>query len=274
MTANHVIDALRAAHSPPEWVFLCDVANGTGDNISRRADAIAMNMWPSRGLEIRGFEVKVSRADLKSELKTPEKADAIARFCDTWWLATPAGLVKDSEVPLAWGLIEVSVKNDVMNARIKKQAIPNDSRIEPSRNFVAAMSRAAAADADKLRKTHIPIDSISDKLRAEYTRGVAASPFVAQREIDSLRDKLKGAAVVLSELGINLDSDDWRDRMTVEVGKRHAAAIKLGTAMLEKYGEKSVIADLTREMTRCLANANTEIQRVIDDMEEIERSTP
>lgn len=47
------------AASEPEWVFIPEFGIGS-DN--RRADAFAMGLWPSRGLQLHGFEVKVNRA--------------------------------------------------------------------------------------------------------------------------------------------------------------------------------------------------------------------
>jgi hypothetical protein len=46
-----------------------------------------MSLWPSRGIELHGIEIKVSRNDWLKELGDPAKADEIARFCDRWWVA-------------------------------------------------------------------------------------------------------------------------------------------------------------------------------------------
>src|SRR5439155_1127329 len=54
MTAPEVIAALRLKFSPPEWAFLEQCGNGTGAHCHRWADAVAMNLWPSLGLEIKG----------------------------------------------------------------------------------------------------------------------------------------------------------------------------------------------------------------------------
>lgn len=37
-------------------------ATGYGKQSERRADAIVMSLWPSRGLTVTGFEFKASRA--------------------------------------------------------------------------------------------------------------------------------------------------------------------------------------------------------------------
>lgn len=95
MKAHEVLDAIMAAHCLPEWACFAEVRNATGANAKRSADAVALNLWPSRGLTVRGFEIKVSKADLRNEIAQPDKAEAIATYCDEWWIVTPAGLSKD-----------------------------------------------------------------------------------------------------------------------------------------------------------------------------------
>ena len=43
-------------------------------------------VWPSRGLYLHGFEIKVHRNDWLRELKNPAKAEEIAGYCHFWWV--------------------------------------------------------------------------------------------------------------------------------------------------------------------------------------------
>ncbi|MGH0004479.1 MmcB family DNA repair protein [Pseudovibrio ascidiaceicola] len=140
MKAFQIRKALENAYTQPEWAIFFEVADGTGAASRRRADAIAMNMWPSRGLELRAFEIKVSRSDLKSELKDPSKAEAIAQYCNTFYLATPSGLTKGMDVPQNWGLIEVTEGGQ---ARIKRQSEYNKEPDTLSLPFIASLLRSA-----------------------------------------------------------------------------------------------------------------------------------
>ncbi|MGH0003132.1 MmcB family DNA repair protein [Pseudovibrio ascidiaceicola] len=140
MKASQINAALRETYTQPEWVIFFEVADGTGAASRRRADAIAMNMWPSRRLELRAFEVKVSRSDLKSELKDPSKAEATAQYCNTFYLATPSGLTKGMDVPQNWGLIEVTEGGQV---RIKRQSEYNKEPATLSQAFIASLLRSA-----------------------------------------------------------------------------------------------------------------------------------
>lgn len=140
-TSEDVTKALRARFSGQEWAILFEVRSGTGyrEPVTRTADAIAMNLWPSRGLELHGIEIKVSRSDWTKELAAPEKAESIARFCDRWWLAVgDASIVKPGELPGAWGLLVP--RGDKLVAKVEAP------KLDPqplSRAFLASLLRSA-----------------------------------------------------------------------------------------------------------------------------------
>lgn len=130
---------LRARFPAEEYALLFEVPNGTGAQSNRYADAIAVSLWPSRGLTIMGFEIKVSRSDWTRELANPKKAEDIARFCDHWSLVvSDEKIVHPGELPAAWGLIVA--RGD------KLKCLKEPAKLEPApltRVFVAAMCRAA-----------------------------------------------------------------------------------------------------------------------------------
>jgi hypothetical protein len=105
VTVRDIHTALAVKYPAPGWAYFEEVSNGTGAFHSRTADGIAISLWPSRGYEADGFEIKLSRSDFLNEMKRPQKAEAIFRFVDRWWLVTPKDLVKVEEVPKTWGLI-------------------------------------------------------------------------------------------------------------------------------------------------------------------------
>ena len=63
--------------------------------LGRYADAVAMNLFPSRGLALHGFEIKVSKSDFKSEIENPEKSVPVQQYCDHWWIVAPAEAERD-----------------------------------------------------------------------------------------------------------------------------------------------------------------------------------
>lgn len=123
------------------WCVFGGVANGTGSRASRYCDALAMAVWPSRGLELHGFEIKVSRQDLMRELKDPSKAEEIACYCDYWWIVLgDAKLCKAEEIPRNWGLLAPAADDKklvVVKAAVKLKAKAMD------RTFLAAILRRA-----------------------------------------------------------------------------------------------------------------------------------
>ena len=135
MNENEVIDKLREMFSLPEYAFMPQVRNGVGFSraVNRTADAIAMGLWPSRGLSLHGFEVKCSKADLKSELNNPSKADAIGKYCNYWWLVVSDVKITDNLIiPTTWGIIECSKKVKVIKQAEELKPIPLDKQMVAS----------------------------------------------------------------------------------------------------------------------------------------------
>jgi len=139
LATPEIVAALRERFSAPEWAVLFEVASGTGANARRRADAVAMSLWPSRGLELHGVEVKASRSDWLREKAQPEKAEPIFRFMDRWWIVVgDPEIVKPGELPPTWGLLVPRGKSLVAKVEAPK--------LDPqpvSRSFLAALLRRA-----------------------------------------------------------------------------------------------------------------------------------
>ncbi|MCJ7761343.1 hypothetical protein MUP59_09425 [Candidatus Bathyarchaeota archaeon] len=105
-THGSLIGLLDVKYSSPEYAFISSVPSRTGAGDYRHADGLAMSLWPSRGLDIIGFEVKVSRGDWIKELKNPVKAETIARYCDYWYMVLASSdILNFGELPSKWGLM-------------------------------------------------------------------------------------------------------------------------------------------------------------------------
>lgn len=106
-TEERLLSLLRAHHGDSrKWAFLTKVADGTGFGVTGWCDALAMSLWPSKGLNLYGYEVKVSRSDWQREMQRPEKAETFASRCHYFFVAAPKGVVRLEELPALWGLIE------------------------------------------------------------------------------------------------------------------------------------------------------------------------
>lgn len=120
LNTAHARTLLHKRHPAPEWALLEEVAPNTGGG-TRYADAVAVNLWQSRGYAVHGFEIKVSRGDWLRELKRPEKAEEVMAYCDFWWIVAPAGVVKDGELPLGWGHLEVRLASLYQTTKAEKR---------------------------------------------------------------------------------------------------------------------------------------------------------
>lgn len=107
MNTSEVRALLRKRFDAPEWALLEEVAPKTGGG-TRYADAVAVNLWKSRGHVLYGFEIKVSRGDWLGELKKPSKVEeSVFAYCDGWYVVAPPGIIKEGELPATWGYLEV-----------------------------------------------------------------------------------------------------------------------------------------------------------------------
>lgn len=218
MKTADVKAALRAKYKTTEYALMWEVGNTTGASVRRHADAVVMNLWPSRGLLIEGIEIKVSRSDWRRELDNPEKAEAIAKYCDLWWVVAPKGIVQPHEIPAMWGYMEVSDKGAI---RVVKQAPKKDP--EPlSRGFVAAMlRRSSEADASEVHAlVERQIAAERERINKQIEDGI-------QRRTQSFA-KLEAKLAKLKEAGIDL-MNQW------ESSDEIIAAYKLGKSLRSTY---------------------------------------
>lgn len=194
LTAQDIVAALAKRHPAPTWAFLEQVRNSTGwAKVPRTADAIAMSCWPSRGLELHGFEVKVSRTDWKRELADPLKAEEIMAFCDRWWIVTPAkGVVQDGEIPTTWGHMVVDGRGATVKvAAPKLEAQPID------RLFLAAILR-------KVNEVSVPINSIEARIETARKESEQRGSASAKYELDDLRILAKHVADFEKASGVSI----------------------------------------------------------------------
>lgn len=220
MNTAEINAALRARFCAPEWALLFNVGDATGTRQSRWADAVAMNLYPSRGLEIHGFEVKASRSDWLRELKQPAKSAPVQRFCDRWWIVAPPGTVADGELPPTWGLY------DAKGGRITQAVAAPKLEAQPiTREFVAAMlRRASEADEGLVRAA---VEAEVERLREHDRRYV-------EREIEQRSRRATEATEMIAEIeelsGAKLNV--WRSNK--EIAK--AIRLVLDAGVLSTYG--------------------------------------
>lgn len=157
-SASELRGLLSRRYRAPTWALLHEVPDGTGMAKSRTADALAMGLWPSRGLELHGVELKASRRDWLKELRTPYKAEAFVGYCDRWFVVATPGVVVLDEVPENWGVLLAKGKRGLV---VEKEA----PKLEPApidRAFLAALLRRVVETEGR---------HLDERLRACYSEG-------------------------------------------------------------------------------------------------------
>ena len=161
-TEQSVYIALCKLFPSPAHAVLRGVKDAVGMGGVRTADAVVMSCYPSRGLWLHGVEIKVSRSDWIRELKEPEKAESVARYCDRWFLAIGEnGIVQEGELPEGWGLIAPCGPD----LAVVKQ--PAKAKADPMpREFLASLLRRAAEASNNL--TWMEIDRIKKEAVEQF----------------------------------------------------------------------------------------------------------
>lgn len=201
-----VIERLGAKHPSGAYAFLTQVRNGTGyAREVRTADAISMSLWPSRGLDLTGYEVKVSRTDWIRELREPSKADAIAQYCDYWCLVVgDEDIVQLGELPKTWGLYVPDKKHGLKLI------------VEPTRLKAKPIDRVTLAGLMRnVSEKMVAKDLIESQLEAARERGkewAKHSMETLQNDLKKLRDAIK---VFEDNSGVRIN--EWASS-NVEVG--------------------------------------------------------
>lgn len=110
----------------------------------RIADFMAADTWASGRYAIHGFEVKVSRADWLTELRTPAKAEAFRPFCDYWWLVVSDRDIVRDDLPEGWGLLAATPSGAQLRRVVEA---PWTTAMPMPADLRAALLRAAATTA-------------------------------------------------------------------------------------------------------------------------------
>lgn len=182
-TAN-IYTLLQKRWPSPEYALLFEVGNGTGANNTGWADAIAMSLYPSRGLDVHGIEIKAYRNDWFRELKKPDKAEQFFKYCDYWWVvADGQNIVKIDEVPSTWGLLE---KRGAALKLLKPA--PRLKSVKLDRSFVAAVLRGGEKSVRNDKLIQAAVQQARDEERASFARDRAVK--LAHDETKQLQEAI------------------------------------------------------------------------------------
>lgn len=222
-------ELLAKKFAPPAWAFFPQARNGTGfTRMPRTCDALAVSLWPSRGIEIHGFEIKVNRSDWSRELADPEKSIEWQSRCHHWWIVAPSDVVPLPELPANWGLIEPATNG--RGLRYCKAA-PKLQPKELGISFVAALCR-------DVFERYTPKSGLKTLLAAEYSRGKIEGEGKAQHEgkraihdLAELRENVKAF-----ERASGVTISHWKSE-NENLGAAVAAVLRCGRGQVRSYLE-------------------------------------
>lgn len=241
MTADEVRKALRARYGDNRRYAIAEEVGLTTGGGCRRLDMIVMDCYHSNGFRIDGFEIKISKEDLRRELSDPEKHVAFFDVVDFYTLAIPENIrlsIDESIIPPKWGIMIVYIDvNGKLSTRYKRKPLalkdesPRDRKIP--RGFLASITRAIQE-----------YQPSAAELKREYNRGFADGKIRAENRRDYLAERVRRDAKMLE------DYDKLRNRLSLyghtieEVVDEFEAFRKMDT-----YWVKSSIAETIKRLS-------------------------
>lgn len=200
-------EMLRKRFPLTEYAMMHEVSNAPGFSRSRSADYVIMNLWPSRGLSIIGIEQKASRSDWLSELKKPEKAESIFKFCDQFYLyTTNSDIAKIEEIPATWGWISIKGAKIVT----MKEA-PKNTPQPLTKGFVACMLKRACGETELIHP-----DQIEDKVKERAEKIAEQNNRELVRCREELADLRRDIKLFEESSGIKIETRwNWQDNKKV-----------------------------------------------------------
>lgn len=217
-----------------EYAFFTQVRSGAAFDSKRTFDGLSMSLWPSRGLSIVVYEIKVSRSDWLREMKKPEKAEDACQIADQFVIVAPAGCVKDGELPPTWGLIEVT--GDGADKPWKLRTVTAAPMLHDEKPTTKPMTRSFVVGLLRAVPGAVPGGRVVDDLTAAVN-AARHEGFVAGQEQEKRVHEQQAMMA-------NRDLEDWLvlRRKLMEAGVDRYAA---GPAHLGRHAE--VIAEALRE---------------------------
>lgn len=241
---------IAAKHPPPAWACFSQVRNGTGYSRKqdRTADALAMSLWPSRGIDLHGFEIKIARNDWLRELKNPEKAEELAAYCDRWWMVAPSTeVIRPDELPTRWGLMVPKKKKLV--TLVKAEALTAKALDRP---LLASILRRAAEMMERALRSYVPREDIRAELDAAEEKGKKLAECAGlDRKYESLKE-----AVDTFEKASGVALASW-PHANKRIGQIVKTVLEGGPLEAQVAGHQKRIGHMVQQTERLLEELRT-----------------
>ena len=247
-----VHDAIATKYSLPHYVTLFEVRDSTGFDSTRSADALSVALYGTRGREITGFEIKHSRSDWLRELKMPEKAEEIGKFCDWFYLVTnEESIARANEIPTPWGwMVLKGERLKVVKRPEKMKPLPLDRPMLCS--LLYSLRQQCSSEIEKQIQT-----TVAERVKSEAS-GLAWQAKEGERKYQEL---LKSVREFEDASGLNIQSG-WVNKQ--KIGDAVRRVMKEGDSAKEYRRELEFVQvrakTLASNVERELAQLDKEIQ--------------
>ena len=199
ITACDILALLAETYREPHrYACAAEVSNSTGAYARRRLDFVAVDCWPSSGLKIMAFEIKISKSDFRRELEDPTKHNIFFDEIDNYSIVAPDYVLDDmSIIPKKWGVYHV-VRDDNGKLALKTVRKPlalHDDKAEDrkiSRGFMASLVRAIDSQAATKAVLYKERQALEEKIRRETELKVAKGRVISEydyKELEMLIDE-------------------------------------------------------------------------------------
>ena len=181
ISADDILVHLGDMYSDPnQYVCAAEVSPRTGA-WERRIDFLVMNCYDSEQLKIQGYEIKISKADLKRELEDPDKHAVFFDAIDFYWLIAPKQVVDNIDlIPPKWGVRAVwrDESGKLISRTVRKPTCLHDEQMysrKIRKTFMASFCRAISKQSLTKAKLHEQQRSLEEEIRkkveSELTNG-------------------------------------------------------------------------------------------------------
>lgn len=207
-TAQEIHNLLRKKFDDRfRWLHAAEVGDANG---WRHLDHIVVNCWDSDGHAIDGYEIKISRSDLKRELTDPEKHAVFFPHLDTFSLVAPHDICRKEELPDKWGFLGVFENADGKYLKWvrKPNALHDAMRDQINRSFAFRLLR-------KISEASDAVAAMREQLQKKYEEGLEEGKSIRQGRDPywamvnrNEAEELKICKAFLEALGLGWDAKD------------------------------------------------------------------
>ena len=206
ITADDILLHLNDMYSDAnQYVCAAEVSPRTGA-WERRIDFLVMNCYDSEQLKIQGYEIKISKSDLKRELEDPDKHAVFFDAIDFYWLIAPKQVIDNIDlIPPKWGIRAVwrDESGKIASRTVRKPTCLHDEQMcsrKIRKTFVASFCRAISKQSLTKAKLYEQQRGLEDEIRKKIEKDIANGARIVP---DWQLESLERCKRLVEDIGLN-----------------------------------------------------------------------